>query len=241
MNLWNGRKKKIVKNDNAAETKPGWRKWTASEEALMLAYYQEKGPRWCVEQLGRTVSSVVNKAHALGIAGVGRVGLLNNADDMFLIEHYDDYGVNKCAEELGRTRKAVYHRASKLGLTKLRKDDSDWSDVEEEWTLTHYETLGAAECGRRLRRSVNSVHSKVKRLRDASSATNGLQSPRAWEKEDEESLKILLNWIGGFFACSVNTIINKAIALRTVDTDWMDRPVGDTIRKTKEMERLGVW
>lgn len=240
MNLWNGRKKASVQNDKSAQTKPGWRKWIASEEALMFAYYQEKGPRWCAEQLGRTVSSVVNKAHALGIAGVGGVRLLDNADDMFLIEHYDDYGVNKCAEELGKTRNAVYQRARKLGLTKLRKDDSDWSDVEEEWTLTHYEALGAVECGRRLRRSVSSVHSKVKRLRDASGATDGAQSPRGWEKEDEESLKILLNWIGGFFACSVNTIINKAIALRTVDTGWMDRPVGDTLKETKEMERLGA-
>jgi hypothetical protein len=103
-----------------ADRKPDMYQYDGNRRKRMGPPYQEKGPRWCVEQLGRTVSSVVNKAHALGIAGVGRVGLLNNADDMFLIEHYDDYGVNKCAEELGRTRKAVYHRASKLGLTKLR-------------------------------------------------------------------------------------------------------------------------
>mgnify|MGYP000950786140 CR=1 FL=1 len=228
-----------VQSENDTEVQPGWVRWTAHEEALVEKYYHEKGSGWCGQQLGRTASSVKNKASALGVAKPVGPPVWDDAADLCLVENYAKRGAKYCAEELGVTHSAVRSRAYKLGLAASSKERCDWSEVEVEWLLANYATLGAAECAGRLNRSISSVESKMQRLRAASGRTEQVRSSRAWEKEDEENLKILLNWIGGFFACSVNTVINKAVGLRTADKSWMDKPVGDTLKETKEMGLLG--
>ena len=207
-------------NDNAPTVKQ--KRWTAPEEKLVQEYYNVKGARWCAEELNRSMSSIVNKAHKLGVSIPAANKVWDDVSDLFLLENYAERGQKYCSLILRTTCGSVQRRAQRLGLTKSRRDAYDWSPAEVEWLLANYGALGAAECGRRLRRSASSVWCKMKRLRNESGGSEPEVLGGAWDKEDEERLKAVINWAAGYLGYPANTIINKAIDLRTVDTSWMN-------------------
>ena len=61
----------------------------------------------------------------------------------------------------------------------------------------------------------------MKRLRDASGGPEPEVLGGAWDKEDEERLKAVINWSAGYLVYHSKTSYNKVFHLRSVDTSLM--------------------
>jgi DNA-binding MarR family transcriptional regulator len=96
------------------------RKWTAKEVALLKELYPECPIGEIAKRLGRTTSTVKNRAYRLGLKRKSSLGKLWTAEEVqLLIELYSTHeDIQDIAERIGRTPNAVRAKAHYLGFGK---------------------------------------------------------------------------------------------------------------------------
>ncbi len=102
--------------------RPGVRRprpWLPEEDNVLRAEYQRTHTEVLAGNLGRSVSSVHSRVHALGLTRHFKRSLpkaWTSAEDNHLQAHYGEIRPAQLANTLNRTRASVYHRADTLGL-----------------------------------------------------------------------------------------------------------------------------
>jgi hypothetical protein len=96
------------------------RKWTAKEVALLKELYPECPIPKIAKRLGRTTSTVKNRAYQLGLKRKSSLGKLWTAEEIQLLrELYPTRkSVREVAERIGRSPNAVGAKAHYLGFSK---------------------------------------------------------------------------------------------------------------------------
>lgn len=93
--------------------------WSTRDDELLRANYNRIPARSLARELNRTVPSVVNRAHTLGLTrhvDMGPRRVWTKSEDELLRSEYGKSRPAEIAKRLGRTRPSVYHRAKFLGF-----------------------------------------------------------------------------------------------------------------------------
>lgn len=135
--------------------------WTERELDYLRECYGELSTRQIAEDLGRTVSSVDNKASKMKL----KVGWTEK-DLAYLRQHYTQQPVTVTIQALGRSKSAITQKAMQLGLSRVVTSSgtgSQWSPKEKAFVRENIDRLGLEACAAELNRSVESVRSHTKR------------------------------------------------------------------------------
>lgn len=105
--------------------KPGARRWTAQDDALVRALYTVTATRHLAGLLQRAPNSVRDRASRLGLKKGGAFPVWTEAEDALLRARYASAYTADLAREMGRGLAALHKRARRLGLTKtsVYRDD----------------------------------------------------------------------------------------------------------------------
>jgi hypothetical protein len=89
--------------------------WSDNEIQNLINDFSTKGTNYCVNQLNRTKSAILNKANVLKLTAQ-RPNLYTNEEILFLKNNYSIYGVEYCAEYMKRNKNGVCNKARELNL-----------------------------------------------------------------------------------------------------------------------------
>lgn len=148
--------------------------WTKEDDDYLCEHYLVDKTKECAQYLGRTTSSVHQRARVLGLV---QNCYWTKEDDDYLRVHYQKDGAPVCAEHLGRTTGATRNHARRLGLTQAICDFKD----DDEYLRKHYKKDGCNACAEHLGRTVSATQQRAKRL--------GLTESHPWSAEEEEYLR----------------------------------------------------
>jgi hypothetical protein len=101
-------------------------KYTEEENDFLKKYYNDKGQKWCANELKRTAYSVKNRARILDLkvdrSESSTTKILFTKEELkFLTENYSNLGLDYVSEHLNKTRLQIIKKVQKLKL-KSSKD-----------------------------------------------------------------------------------------------------------------------
>lgn len=124
-------------------------KWTISEDEILKDYYPSKGPDYVAECLGRSRSSVSQRAAQLNVNYIGKCSRIKytKEEDEKIIQYYPLGGAEMVAQFVNRDKHAIGKRAKKLGLkftgngAKLRFTDNDDKTIKQMFGSYNFEEI----------------------------------------------------------------------------------------------------
>lgn len=136
--------------------------WTTEQDDVLLRLYGKVRTRDLARRLGRSHSSVKDRAARLGLQLSAPKHRWSPEEDEVLSALYGSVPTTDIAARLGRRRKSVYDRAYQLGLGKQRHEA--WTESDERALRTLYTSMPVAELARRLGRTEYAVRMRAAKL-----------------------------------------------------------------------------
>lgn len=140
-------------------------KYTADEDAIIIAHYEE-GVSACVKLLkGRSADSVKKRGRKLGL--IFRNDEWTDSEDKLLLAKYQEFGAKGCKKELAKIGKirslsSIRMRAHSFGFPKV---NTKWSKREEEELKRLYYTTTNEELAKMFgRKDARYISKKAKQL-----------------------------------------------------------------------------
>lgn len=137
------------------------RKWTKQEDTILRRFYPKQGSRYVAELIGRSMSSVQERALRLGVpATMNR--RWTEAEISFLKKNYGRRTAGQIARTLKRTEQSVRGQIHILGLGEYMPEQ--WTEDEVSYLRAHYGKVKVAELAEELGRSRDAVELKASKL-----------------------------------------------------------------------------
>ena len=95
--------------------------WTNEIDKFIKDNYEDKGCKWCSEQLEMPYKAIQMRARKLNVSTYKSIEWTDEIID-YLKDNYAEKGGAKISRELGISIHAVYKKAESLGLKKVPKD-----------------------------------------------------------------------------------------------------------------------
>lgn len=141
-------------------------KWSQEEDQVLISKYTTMDPSECAKLMGRTIGSVKNRAHKLGVKN-SKYWILEDIE--FLKENYNSLGPKDCSFILNKSYDSVKDKASSLGL----KAPFHWQTGEIDYLKENYAKVGLKGCHAHLNRSLESIKLKASELK--------IKAPGVWD------------------------------------------------------------
>lgn len=133
------------------------RSWTEEEEEFMKRNYEIMNIEKISEILGRSKSSIKNKAFQIGLKQRPPHETWTVSDIKFLKENYRDMEFHDLMSRLNRTRSAIDTKAYELDLKRGWK----WSEQEVDYLKANYKEMSYVDIGKKIGKSSSVVSSKA--------------------------------------------------------------------------------
>lgn len=153
------------------------RKWTNSEEELLIREFPIKTNKELAEIFNRSEKSIIQHAHVLNLHKNKQM-LWNESEIVFLKKHYNnDMTPSEIANALQRSVSSVKSKAFSIGLS----NNVEWSQEEIDYLIDNYCYKTNEEIGKKIGRSGQAVSYKAFEL--------SLSINEDWSDEDIDILK----------------------------------------------------
>ena len=151
---------KLPKPPEPAPSREGER-WKKEEEKLLRRHYTKHGSRYTAAILGRSITSVQDRALKLGIPGHD-CRPWSEIERKYLRRKYPQQSAKQIARTLHRTEQSVRGQIHKLRL--CGPSSAKWSRQDLDFLEKNYGKLPTADIARQLGRSLDAVQLKAGRI-----------------------------------------------------------------------------
>lgn len=112
-------------------------KWTDSEDDFLKNEYPSKGPDYVAACLGRSRSSITQRAARLNVSYIGKCNRIRftKEEDEKIIQYYPLGGSEMVAQFVNRDKHAIGKRARKLGLKYIGANSRQRYTIEDNETI----------------------------------------------------------------------------------------------------------
>jgi hypothetical protein len=176
--------------------------WEEKEIDYIIENHTHENYATIAGKLGRSMSSVISKAHKLGLVkgtpslpstfypegapcpGINNKRSWSQEETDYLKREYTRSTIEEMAEFLGRSAKSIVARMIKLQLSiKETESCTYWKKEEIRFVETHYKKMTYEEMGTALGRSPKAVLHRMQRL-----GLNKMENRRFWTDEETDFL-----------------------------------------------------
>ena len=157
-----------------------YRLYSPSEIIFIKKYYPIYGSRYVGQKLGRSPSSIKDKARRLRVERRKFIDW-NKYEIQYLKKWYKKKRPSVIARHLERTTAAIVTRARMLGL--LIRVTRKWNNAEELFLIKNFRKMTYKQIGKHLNRTGNSVGHKAKHM-----LTMRKLKTRKWETKEKRLL-----------------------------------------------------